>query len=183
MWRVTKFNDPDGAVAKYKKEGHTLVQTIMKFSDRLSGVNFFGPNGITTNGATIQWNIMTGTPGYTSFDIHGARLGVSDDVTAFDPSQTVINPASGPNIYFQLIDPAFPQISGNIVSWEATYDGGTANFDWNSFGVDNDGGDGAGTSTGSYSAGTIGLYNRYVSAQGTKTLGSTWVLTLSIQQN
>lgn len=66
------------------------------------------------------------------------------------------------------MDVSFPTYgTSQKITWQATYASGDANQAWGEFGVLNAGSSGK-------------LLNRKVSAQGTKTLGQTWVLTLEI---
>lgn len=103
------------------------------------------------------------------------RLGVGDGVTAAAVSDTDLAAASGStHRYFQVMDATYPQQSGGVVTFKATYDGSTANFTWAEWGID------VGTPT--VSAGTtVGalLLNRKVAASGAKATG-TWVATATI---
>ena len=183
-WKVTRFGVPKSGsfteIADYKKQ-YGLEATKKEYEYALVNETEFAPNGLTTSGVFIMWNILIGV-NTSLFSTANARLGVSTDTTEFSSSQVNLNPSGTATFFMQAIDATFPQVNGNQCSWEATFNGSTGNFTWNSFGVDNDMADGTGNNITSYGT-TRGLLNRFVSFQGTKPLGQTWVLTLIIQQN
>jgi hypothetical protein len=190
-WKITRFDLPKSGsyteIAEYKK-AHGLEATKKEYAYCLLSESPFAPNGLTNIGIGILWNLVieTGAP-YVGFAHGHARLGVSDNTTAFNAeNDTNLLATGGSNMFMQVIDVSFPVISSpipNQTSWEATFDGSTANFGWQSFGVDNDEDDGAGTVITQYDGVHIGLLNRYVTNQGTKPSGQTWILTLIIQQS
>lgn len=186
-WKITRFGLPKSGslteIAEFKK-AHGLEATKKEYAYALLDSSAFAPNGLCTIGIGILWNLVieTGAP-YVGFSNTDARLGVSDDTTAFTASQANLLPSGSGNMFMQVIDFGFPVIYTNQTGWEATFDGSTANQSWQSFGVDNDAADGAGSSIANYDGVHIGLLNRFVSDQGTKTTGQTWVLTLVIQQS
>lgn len=108
--------------------------------------------------------------GPTPFDATNAYIAVGDSSAAFSVSQTNLQAVS--NVFRKGMDVGFPQRSGNILTFQATFETDEANFDWNEWGVAN-----------AISGGT--LLNRKVSFIGTKTSDQIWefnveiVLTLS----
>jgi len=180
-WTITKFHDSDGAVAKWKAQGHTAFEASVTFQDRLVEIKKFEYNGVTQTGANLLWNLFTDIGGASPFSNANTRLGVSTDSTGFFNTQTNLNPSGLAAFYMQLMDATFPLPPTTQVVFEATFDMNTANFHWQSFGVDNDAIDGAGDVITSYSPGTIGLVNREVVDQGTKVLGDTWILSLILE--
>jgi hypothetical protein len=215
-WGITRFKDPDGEVAKFTKAGHSAAEAALHFPKRLINKSESGPNGLTNFGKTLGWNLLIGAlanTGSPSYSLTISRLCVSDDTTAFDASQNFVdtsytNPSNNPsatnNFYAMNVDAGYPQVSGDTVTWQATFGPGIAEWatGWQSFGVDNDGTpdwDGSygwTLPTSDFSAVTsyensgtgsatpnIGLYNRYVSNQAVKGAGQTWVLTQNIQQH
>jgi len=188
-WRITRFGLPKSGspteIAEFK-EKNGLAATRKEYAYCLLSESKFQPNSLTNIGIGILWNLVIGTGApYVNFARVNARLGVSDNAVAFNAIlDTTLLSSGGANMYMQAIDLTFPQISAQQTAWEATFDGTTANFHWQSFGVDNDAADSGGaTSTTDYDGVHIGLLNRYVSDQGTKSLGHTWVLTLIIEQS
>ena len=99
----------------------------------------------------------------TLFNNANAHLGVGDSSTAFAASQTDLQAAS--NKVREAMDATYPQRSGNVVTYRATFESADANFAWAEFGVFN-------------AAAAATMLNRKVSAQGTKTAGQEWELTV-----
>ena len=177
-WTIARFNDEDGKVSEFTGSGHSITEATKLFSDRLLSTTSTIGNLLLNGGIAIMWSNI-GTTG-TQFSNAHSRLGVGTDGTAANATQTHLNPSVPGSVYFQLLDATYPQISGQTIIYQATYNGSTANFLWQEFGVDNDATDGAGSVITSYVTNTIGLMNRLVVSQGSKTLGQTWVLSLSI---
>ncbi len=70
----------------------------------------------------------------------------------------------GANRTYVAVDTGYPVIATPKCTWQATFDGTTANHPWQEFAISN---------------GTVNL-NRKVSDQGTKISGQVWTLTLEI---
>lgn len=104
----------------------------------------------------------------TIFNAANAKLCIGDSGAAFEATQTDLQATA--NKFRQGMDPTYPLISGNEITFKATYGGDDANFAWNEWGVAN-------AATG----GT--LLNRVVEYNGTKLQGQTWIfeVTLDIQ--
>lgn len=100
----------------------------------------------------------------TPFNSANAYLGVGDGTTAFANTQTDLQ---GTNKLRKPMDAGYPTLSGNQITFRATFGGADANFAWNEWGVFN-------ASTGGV------MLNRKVESLGTKASGSTWVLTVTI---
>lgn len=132
----------------------------------------------TTTAATT--NSGGSAPSTTaSYNATQARLAIGDSSTAFANTQTWLQAAT--NKYAQVVD-ALPAVvayasgTNQAFSAKATVAGGNANFAWNEFCLDNGGGS---NSTSTTFTGTQGAFNRAVSAQGTKTSGQSWALTIT----
>jgi hypothetical protein len=95
---------------------------------------------------------------YTPYNNANAYIGVGDGTTAFAKTQTDLQ---GANKLRRPMMAGYPQLSGNIITWRASFGPNDANFAWNEFGVFN-------ASTG----GTMLL--RLVQSKGTKQSGDTW---------
>jgi hypothetical protein len=122
-------------------------------------------NILLNAGINQLWTILCSSGG-TKFDASNAYLGVGDSSTAEAATQTDLQAAT--NKLRKAMDASYPTYgTSQKATWKATFGGTDANFAWNEFGVFN-------ASTG----GT--MLNRKVSAQGTKTSGQTWELTLDI---
>jgi hypothetical protein len=125
-------------------------------------------NLLLNAGITRLLNLLIGS-GATAFNNTNSRLGVGDSSTAAAASQTDLQ---GTNKFFMTMDATFPTVSGQQVTFKATFGTGDANFAWQEWGIDN------GSSSGA--TGTAPLLNRKVESLGTKTSGGTWVLTTTI---
>lgn len=127
---------------------------------------FIGENLLLNEGINELWTLAAGT-GATKFDASNAYLGVGDDNTAAAAAQTGLQAVT--NKAYVAMDGSYPTYgTSQKATWRSTFDGSTANFAWNEFTVANGNSDAAKN------------LNRLVSAQGTKTSGQVWQLTLEI---
>jgi len=159
------------AVKKREKGKLIAKWTIEKYANAYEykygkpyEISSFKKNLLLNEGINAMWTLIAGGS-ETAYNATNARLGVGDSSTAEDASQTGL---LGTNQYFKSLDAGYPQYGTNqkYVA-RATFGGTEANFTWNEFTIDN----------GSTANKNM---NRKVSAQGTKTSGQTWVLTLEI---
>lgn len=105
--------------------------------------------------------------GATKFDNANAYLGVGDSSTAENAAQTGLQAAS--NKTYKPMNASYPTYgTSQKVTFQADFGSADANYAWNEFTVANGNSD------------TAKNLNRKVSAQGTKTAGQTWRLTLDI---
>jgi hypothetical protein len=101
------------------------------------------------------------------FDSANAYIGVGDGTAAFSPTQTDLQ---GTNKFRKAMDPGYPTVTGNVMTFKATFNPSEANFAWNEWGV--------------FNAATGGtMLNRKVASLGTKDSTQTWVLTVQITLN
>lgn len=121
-------------------------------------------NLLMTAGATALWTALTGGAG-TAFSNANATIGVGDASAAEVVSQTDLQAAF--NKQRKSMDASYPTISGNQITFRATFLGGDANFTWAEWGIFNAG-----------SGGT--MLNRKVAAIGSKSSGAVWVFTITI---
>jgi hypothetical protein len=147
------------------------VWTIRKFADDKAykannpfGVVSFRGNLLVNEGINEVWKLICGTGG-AQFSNALANLVVgtgSGAAAATDTEATFTAPVK------KVMDATYPTYgTSQKATWKSTYASGDANQAWNEFGVLNN-----------VTAGK--LMNRKVSAQGTKTSGQTWELTLEI---
>jgi hypothetical protein len=183
VWKLAKFDDPDGEVERFTRSGHTYQEAMEKFPEKFLGLSSIPVppethgNLLLNAGITVLLNLLIGAGGQTSFANANARLGIGDSSTAASATQTGLQAAT--NHYWQLADATFPSVSSQTVTCQCTVGGTAANFAWNEFVMDNDGTAGSTTTAPTYSSTVVAL-NRVVSAQGTKTSGQSWVLSLAI---
>lgn len=120
-------------------------------------------NLLLNEGITRLLNLLTGTT-TNPYNNANARIGVGNSTTAAAATQTALQ---GGSTLFKAMDATYPQVSGQTVTFRATFGGTDANFAWEEFSIDN----------GSTPNENL---NRKVQALGTKSSGSTWVLTVTI---
>lgn len=155
--------------------GHGLERrwSVRKFAsdadhaaDKPYEVAKFGGNLLLNEGINELFTVLCSSGG-TKFDNTNAYLGVGDSSTAESASQTDLQAAS--NKFYKVMDATYPTYgTSQQVTFRTTFASGEANFAWAEFTVANG------------SSGTAKNLNRKVSAQGTKTAGQTWELTLVI---
>lgn len=108
---------------------------------------------------------VSGGTSYARFNNANSKLGVGDSATAFNSAQTGLQAAT--NKFEQAVDATFPTRATNVLTYQATFATGSANFTWNEWGIMN---------------GTQYL-NRKVENLGTKTSAATWRLTVTTAFN
>lgn len=121
-------------------------------------------NLLMTAGATALWTLLIGGGG-TTFANANAHIGVGDSTTAASASQTDLQAAT--NKVRVAMEATYPQVSTNTCIFRSSFGSDVANWAWAEWGVFN-----------AASAGT--MLNRKVEALGTKSSGSTWVLTVTL---
>lgn len=123
------------------------------------------PNLFLTAGITEVLKLATGAAA-TAFSASNARLCVGDSTTTAAAGQTDLQAAS--NKFRQIVDSA-PVVSGNTVTFVATFAQGVANFAWAEVGVAN-----------ASSGGAMWSRTVPVGTLGTKSSAATWVLNWSL---
>jgi hypothetical protein len=150
VWRIEKYADDEA------------LKTGKPFE-----VSEFEGNLLLNEGINDIWAKVVGTAG-TAFNNANAHLGVGDSNTPAAAAQTGLQALV--NKLYQDMDgsyPTTPPVSQQVV-FRSTFGVNDANWAWEEFTVCNTDADGG-----------VNL-NRKVSAQGTKVIGQTWVLTLTI---
>ena len=173
-WTIFKFWDEDGLVEKMLKRGLTQEHIANLFPHRLLGISRF------TGHPNAKGNLClnSGNQGFekliaglssppTAWNNASAYLGVGDSSTAAAATQTDLQAST--NYTYVGMQSSYPSLSGQTLSWQASFGSSSANYAWNEFVVSNASTKGSGV-----------CLNRLVSSQGTKTSGQTWVLTLQI---
>lgn len=153
-----------------KVTGLWAIEKFASKEDFLAGKSYEKVDGLKNlllnEGINELWTLVGGT-GATKFDNSNAYIGVGDSNTAASASQTALQAAS--NKAYVAMDVSYPTYgTSQKITFRATFDGSTANFAWNEFTVANGNSDAAKN------------LNRLVSAQGTKTSGQIWQVTVEI---
>lgn len=146
------------------RAGASIEEVKEKYGGYLGRASIAG-NMLLNEGINAIWTLVAGGS-ETAFNNANARLGVGDSSTAEAATQTDLQAAT--NKLYKAMDATYPTYGTNQkITFRSTFGSGDANFPWNEFTVDN-------------GAAAAKNLNRKVSAQGTKTLGQTWQLTLDI---
>jgi len=130
----------------------------------LPAESFIHGNLALNEGLTTLQNLLIGIAD-TVFDNTNAYLGVGDDTTAEDATQTDLQAAT--NKLYKGMESGYPAISSQTTTWQASFGTSEANFAWQELTVANG------------ATGSASNLNRKVSDQGTKATG-TWLMNLSI---
>lgn len=122
----------------------------------------FRDNLLLNEGITRLLNLLAGTT-TNPYSNANARLGVGTSNTAAAASQTALQ-AGG---VFKAMDATYPTVAAQTITFRSTFGSADANQAWEEFSVDN-------------GSGPNENLNRKVQSLGTKVVGSTWILTVTI---
>lgn len=164
-WDIDKWDFGDKA--KEAEADMALGLSKEALIEKYGAESYLGKSHLDGNlllnaGINVLTNLLAGGGG-TAFNNANARVGVGDSTTAEAASQTGLQAAT--NKTYQAMDASYPTYgTSQQIVFRATFGTSAANYAWQEFTVDN---------------GTTSL-NRKVSAQGTKTSGQTWQVTITI---
>lgn len=162
---IYKFKDPTGEIYRLSKMGKPIEEILSKFKDNLIEVKVVKGNLFLAEGINYIWTALCGGS-FTPFDSTHACIGVGDGTTPENYSQTGLQ---GTNKYYKSMDTGYPTYgTDRKATFRATFGANEANFAWNEWTVANGCSDDA-----------INL-NRKVESLGTKSPGSTWILTVEL---
>jgi hypothetical protein len=131
----------------------------------LYAVEEFEGNLLLNEGITELLKLLIGTTA-TAFNNANAYIGVGDSTTAAAATQTGLQATT--NKLYKRMDDTFPSITGQTVTFRATFGALEANFNWREFTVANGNSDSAKN------------LNRAVENHGTKAQPDTWIVQCSI---
>jgi hypothetical protein len=138
-------------------------------------------NLLVTVGLNLITALIEGGAG-TPFAHADAIAGVGTGSTSATTADTALGSDNSANAYYQQADSGFPAQSNGVITCQATFASGTANFAWNEWCVaTGSGGITAGTHL-SAVATSVTMLNHKVPASslGTKASGASWVFTATI---
>lgn len=171
-WKIFKFKDPDGGIAKQLQAGTKIEDIINQQPEAYIGQETIEGNVALLEGLYLLTGIISGLDTSSpKWDSSNAYIGVGDGTASESNTQTGLQ---GTNKLYKAMDAGYPQRAANasaspqFVKWRATFGGTEANFAWNEFTVANGSSDAA-----------VNL-NRKVTSKGTKSSGETWTLELEI---
>ena len=163
---LLKFRDHDNWIYQVSRSGAKLQELEHEFKRYLEEKRRVLGNVFLDEGVNYIWTALCGGS-FTPFDAANAHIGVGDGTESEDPSQTGL---TGTNKYYKSMDTGYPTYgSDRLATFRATFGADEANFAWNEWTVANGPGD-------EY----INL-NRKQESLGTKTQGSTWILTVQLR--
>jgi hypothetical protein len=163
FWKVYKFKDPDGTLAKQLKKGLKISEIPPSFLLKLEECQ----GNISLNeGIQEAFDIIAGLGTPTKWDNAHAYLGVGDSNAATDPAQTDLQAVT--NKVYVAVDATYPQRTAQTLEYRATFAAGNASFSWQEYTLSNT------------SSGTGKNLNRALADKGTKAAGETWTLVLQI---
>ena len=164
-WTIYKWRDPDGRWAKMLKAGASIKEVLAAGAEFIAVEKFKG-NVALNEGLQHLIEIICGIGVTTKWDAANARIGVGDSNAAENATQTGLQAAT--NKFWQAMDGTYPQRSGQIAEWRATFADGDAEFAWEEFTVVNSTDD------------TDENLNRKVVSKGTKGSGEAWTASVKI---
>jgi len=184
-WRVDKFEDPTGEIERLLKKGKrtklgwvvfiltlgrrdirrrvTIEEVVKHYKKNYIGKLEFEGNVFLNEGIAEIWDLVTGVSA-NHFDEASTEIGVGDDATAEDATQTDL--LATVNVAWVGMDTGYPTRTAQTLTFRGTFGGAVANFTWNECSVRH--------------ITTLINLNRKVQAMGTKAEGTTWVLTLDL---
>jgi hypothetical protein len=166
-WRIDKFKDPSGEIAKMLRLGASMIAVMRQFPEAFINTEEFESNVALNEGLQGVIKLIAGLASPpTAWDNSNARLGVGDSNAAEAATQTGLQAAT--NKTYKAMDATYPQRTNQMCDWRATFGSADANYAWEEYTVVN-----AADDTG------VNL-NRKISSKGTKVSGETWTLSLQI---
>lgn len=163
-WRIDKFRDSTGGIAKLLQNGMPMKEAVELFGEQYLGFEEMVENVALNVGLQYLIDVICGIGTTTKWDNSNARLGVGSDTTPEDAAQTDLQDTTPT---WKAMDATYPQRSAQVAEWRATFGSEDANEAWEEFAVDN-------------GATAHKLLNRKVTSKGTKSSGETWTLSLKI---
>ena len=127
-------------------------------------VEELGHNEVTTIGLNNTLDLAFGLGG-TALSSANARIGVGDSSTAFSLGQTDLQASS--NKLRKGMEATYPSRTGQTVTLRSSFGSAEANFAWREYGL-------------FWGASGANMLSRRVQNLGTKTGGSTWLLTATV---
>ncbi len=163
-WRLDKFHDPTGEIARVLQAGLPMAEALQRYKDAFLGTEEWMQNLALNVGLQNLIDIICGIGTTTLYNNANARLGVGSDATAAAATQTDLLDASPT---WKAMDATYPQRSNQTAEWRATFGSAEANKAWEEYAVDN-------------GSSAHKLLNRKVESKGTKSSGETWTLSLQV---
>jgi len=163
--KVWKFIDRDGKIYEMLRSGASIEEVLAKYGKDLTGFEEVKGNIFLTEGVNFIWVCLSQGSCSPPFNNSNSYIGVGDGDQEANASQTGLQ---GTNKYYKRVDSGYPTVSGNKITFRATFGSDEANFSWKEWTVANGASDNA-----------VNI-NRKVKYLGDKESGSTWVLMVEL---
>jgi hypothetical protein len=166
------------SVLGYEPSGHRLS---LLFREPEDGVAEEPGNLLVTVGLNLITALIEGGAG-TPFAHADAIVGVGATSTAATIADTALGADNTASAYYQQADVSYPTQSNGVITTQATFASGNANFAWNEWALaTGSGGITAGTHL-SAVATSVTMLNHKVPASslGTKSSGASWVFIATV---
>jgi hypothetical protein len=165
-WTINKFKDQRGEIGRQLKAGAKIEDVKEKFPEAFIAKETIEGNVALNEGLQALIELAGGISTPNKWDNTNAYLGVGDSSTAPVATQTGLLAAV--NKFWEPLDATYPQRTGQVCEWRATFEDGDAEFAWEEYTVVN-----ASDDTGDN-------LNRCIASKGTKASGEAWTLALQI---
>lgn len=174
-WRVQKYGPDDVARmmalldreplgADFEAAGIAPVEDLV-----------FERNLLTTAGLARISSLILGAGGQAA-TATAARLGIGDGTGPAAIGDTDLSAAAGgTHRQFVIMDATFPSFVNGVMTFQATFTTGLANFVWNEFGIDV-----GAPVVANGTAVSATLLNHKIQSAGTKVAGAVWVASATI---
>lgn len=121
-------------------------------------------NAYCNAGCVVALNLLAGLGG-TAYSSANAAIGVGDATTATTATMTDLQATT--NKLRKTMDASYPSLSGQTLTWQATFGSSDANFVWNEIALFNDAAAGA-------------MLSRIQQNLGTKAAGTSWTIKYTV---
>jgi hypothetical protein len=172
-WATAKLGyEPDGA------------RLSLLFRDPEDGVTEEPGNLMVTVGLNLLTALLEGGAG-TPFAHADAIVGVGNSSTAAAVGDTALGADNTSNAYYQQADSSYPTQSNGVITCQATFASGNANFAWNEWCfATGSGGITAGDHLSAVATSVVMLNHKVpASSLGTKSSGASWVFVGTITES
>jgi hypothetical protein len=124
-------------------------------------------NKLLNSGIAAIEDLICGIAAPVKWDAGNAEIGVGDNATAANETQTGLLAAAG-NQAYNTCTATYPSRANTTLTWQAAFTGAVANYSWQEFTVTN-----KNNNTGN-------SINRVANNQGTKINGQVWTVSLQL---
>lgn len=171
QWRIRRFDNKKDHQAQMKADRD---QELLDLYSRKEAFDLFGRpqvtefpgNALLNEGINEMWKLICGGTA-TAFNNANSYIGVGDSSDSEDASDTDLQAST--NKLYKAMDTSYPTYgTSQQAAFKSTFGSSDANYAWAEFTIANG------------NSGSAVNMNRKVSAQGIKSSGQTWEITVTI---